>query len=89
MVSLAAGLLSTGKYHDEDTAEHVAPALLSYDRSEDYEAEDFFLRKHPLAISSEAGALLHDLWLEVLEYNGVERELDLRALIEDELEKRM
>jgi hypothetical protein len=86
MVQIAAGLLSSGKYHEEDS--YITTQLLSYDRSGDYEAEEFFLRKHPLVVSNDAAHLLDDLWLEVLEYNGVEREIDMQAMVEAELEER-
>jgi hypothetical protein len=88
MVQIAAGLLSSGKYHEEDSGEYITPQLLSYDRSRDYEAEEFFLRKHPLVVSNDAAHLLDDLWLEVLEYNGVQREIDMRAMVEAGLEER-
>ena len=85
MVQLAAGLLSSGKYHDEDPGE---PQLLSYDRAEDFDEEEYFLRKCPLLVSNDAGHVLNDLWLEVLEYDGVEREIDMQAMVEAELEER-
>jgi hypothetical protein len=85
MVQLAAGLLSSGKYHDEDPGE---PQLLSYDRAEGFDEKVFFLRKCPLLVSNDAGHVLNDLWLEVLEYNGEEREIDMQAMVEAELQDR-
>jgi hypothetical protein len=85
MVQLAAGLLASGKYHDDDSGE---PELTAFDRAEDFDKEEMFLRRCPLLVSHDAGRMLDDLWLEVLEFNGVEREIDMQAMVEAELEER-
>jgi hypothetical protein len=63
-------------------------ALFLPARGEGFDEKVFFLRKCPLLVSNDAGHLLHDLWLEVLEYNGEEREIDMQAMVEAELEER-